>query len=57
LTAAAAHPTDTPSPAGGALLVARDISKRFGALQVLDDVTFQVRRGDAVGVVGPNGAG
>jgi branched-chain amino acid transport system ATP-binding protein len=57
LIASAAHHADTPVGAGEPLLVARDISKRFGALQVLDDVTFQVRRAEAVGVVGPNGAG
>ena len=33
------------------------LSKRFGALTVLDDVDFVVGRDAAVGIVGPNGAG
>lgn len=33
------------------------LSKRFGALTVLDDVDFFVGRDAAVGIVGPNGAG
>jgi branched-chain amino acid transport system ATP-binding protein len=57
LTASVAHQADRPAQAREPLLAARDISKRFGALQVLDDVTLEVRAGDAVGIVGPNGAG
>ncbi|GGN94651.1 ABC transporter ATP-binding protein [Actinoplanes lobatus] len=40
-----------------AALEVRDIGKRFGALTVLDRVSFSVTAGEAVGVVGPNGAG
>jgi branched-chain amino acid transport system ATP-binding protein len=40
-----------------ALLVAEGIRHRFGALTVLDGVTFAVAGGEAVGIVGPNGAG
>jgi branched-chain amino acid transport system ATP-binding protein len=39
------------------VLAAANICKRFGALVVLDDVTFSMRRDQAVGIVGPNGAG
>jgi ATPase subunit of ABC transporter with duplicated ATPase domains len=38
-------------------LVARDISKSFGALEVLDHVSLVVAPGDRVGIVGPNGIG
>jgi len=40
-----------------AALAVRGIGKRFGALTVLDDVSFEVSAGEALGIVGPNGAG
>ncbi len=39
------------------LLRTTDISKRFGALVVLDAVSIEVEPGAALGIVGPNGAG
>ena len=36
---------------------AQGISKRYGELLAVDDVSFQVERGDVVGFLGPNGAG
>jgi ABC-2 type transport system ATP-binding protein len=36
---------------------ARNLVKSFGAKRVLDDLTFEVRPGDVVGVLGKNGAG
>ena len=33
------------------------ISKRFGAIAALTDVSFQVREGEVLGLIGPNGAG
>src|SRR5438309_1828665 len=38
-------------------LIADHISHRFGALDVLDDVSFTVRAGEVVAVVGPSGCG
>jgi ABC-2 type transport system ATP-binding protein len=35
----------------------RNLSKRFGDLTAVDDVSFQVARGDVLGFLGPNGAG
>jgi D-xylose transport system ATP-binding protein len=39
------------------LLEAHGISKRFGAVQALEDVDFEVYAGEVVGLVGDNGAG
>lgn len=39
------------------LLSARGLTKRFGAVTVVDDVTFDVPRGQVLGILGPNGAG
>ena len=38
-------------------LAARNISKSYAAVQVLDDVSLVVAPGDRVGIVGPNGIG
>src|SRR3954454_21966902 len=40
-----------------ALLEVHDISVRFGGVQALDDVTFDVVEGSVTGLIGPNGAG
>jgi branched-chain amino acid transport system ATP-binding protein len=39
------------------LLRTTQISKRFGALVVLDEVSIDIEAGAALGIVGPNGAG
>ena len=35
----------------------RNVSKSFGKVQALDDVSFQVDKGDVFGLIGQNGAG
>jgi len=42
---------------GTTLLAARHISKRFGGVQALDDVTLEVRAGDVHCLAGENGCG
>ncbi len=39
------------------MLTVRDLHKRYGELQALAGVSFDVREGDVVGFLGPNGAG
>jgi branched-chain amino acid transport system ATP-binding protein len=39
------------------LLTVEGVSKRFGALLVIDSLSFEVDAGEALGIVGPNGAG
>jgi ABC-type branched-subunit amino acid transport system ATPase component len=43
--------------AGDALIHARGLTKRFGALTAVDGIDFDVRKGEAFGFLGPNGAG
>ncbi len=38
-------------------LEVRGVSKRFGGVHALDDVSFDVHDGEILGVLGPNGAG
>ena len=40
-----------------ALLQIQGVGKRFGGLQALDQVSFEVQAGQIVGVMGANGAG
>jgi len=41
----------------GPLLMVQGVSKYFGGVQAVRNVTFTVDRGECVGLVGPNGAG
>ena len=39
------------------LLTAENVSKRFGGLTALSDVSISIRQGEIYGLIGPNGAG
>ena len=42
---------------GDAVVVARELVKRFGGFTAVDGLGFSVRRGECFGLLGPNGAG
>jgi branched-chain amino acid transport system ATP-binding protein len=46
------------SPSSSAVMLSLEhVTKRFGGLTAVRDVTLEVRAGDLLGVIGPNGAG
>ena len=50
--------TSRPRPAPGELLLdVRAIRKTFGGLVAVNDISFQIRARQIVGLIGPNGAG
>ena len=49
----AARSGDFPMP----IMVVRDLRKRYGTLQAVDGVSFEVAQGEVFGILGPNGAG
>ncbi|MBO4226836.1 ABC transporter permease subunit [Bradyrhizobium neotropicale] len=53
----AAVPPEVQSRRKAADLVISALSKHFGGLKAIDDVSFAVSRGKIVGLIGPNGAG
>ncbi|HTZ08924.1 MAG TPA: ATP-binding cassette domain-containing protein [Acidimicrobiales bacterium] len=52
-------PPTAPGPASSApvVLSATGLTKRFGGIVAVDDVSFEVRQGETLGLIGPNGAG
>jgi ABC-2 type transport system ATP-binding protein len=42
---------------GGQVIEVRDVSKSYGTVRALDQVSFCVEAGEIVGLLGPNGAG
>ncbi len=44
-------------PRGEVVLDVQGVSKQFGGLIAVNDVSFQVRAGQILGLIGPNGAG
>lgn len=45
------------SPDPPALLTIKDLIKRFGGFRALDGLTFDLKQGEILGLVGPNGSG
>jgi simple sugar transport system ATP-binding protein len=41
----------------GVLLRVENVSKYFGAVKALENISFEVKQGEILGIVGDNGAG
>jgi ABC-type branched-subunit amino acid transport system ATPase component/ABC-type branched-subunit amino acid transport system permease subunit len=55
--AARTQPLRRAGEAGETILSVRGLSKSFGGLRAVQDVSFDVDRGTILGIIGPNGAG
>ncbi|MEO8252534.1 MAG: ATP-binding cassette domain-containing protein, partial [Chloroflexota bacterium] len=53
-SSAAAHRSGV---SGAPIVVARDLRKRYGTLQAVDGISFEIAEGEVFGILGPNGAG
>ncbi len=50
-------PRRAATPEDEVILEVRGLSKSFGGLKAVSDVSFKVRKGAILGIIGPNGAG
>jgi spermidine/putrescine transport system ATP-binding protein len=53
----AANSAQTASPAGGVLLEVRGVAKRFGARDVLKDISLNIASGEFITLLGESGSG
>src|SRR5687768_14274303 len=55
--AAAAVAPEARAPGAGTILTVEGLTKRFGGLTALSEVSFAINSGEIYGLIGPNGAG
>ncbi len=48
---------DIQPPARERLIEVRDLAKHYGSIRAVDGISFEVRRGEVLGFLGPNGTG
>jgi ABC-type branched-subunit amino acid transport system ATPase component/ABC-type branched-subunit amino acid transport system permease subunit len=53
----APRPADATDEADGPLLVVAGLTRRYGGINAVDEVSLAVNAGETVGLIGPNGAG
>jgi ABC-2 type transport system ATP-binding protein len=49
--------TQSPQPPSDAIVALEGVSKRYGRVAAVSDVTLVVQRGEVLGLLGPNGSG
>jgi branched-chain amino acid transport system permease protein len=47
----------TPRVSGKVILAVRNLTKSFGGLKAVQDISFDIAQGSILGIIGPNGAG
>ncbi|MDX1919670.1 MAG: ABC transporter ATP-binding protein [Candidatus Caenarcaniphilales bacterium] len=52
-----AHHDEPANPYDNNVIIADKLTKAFGTKTVVDDVSFQIKRGEIFGFLGPNGSG
>jgi branched-chain amino acid transport system permease protein len=50
-------PRDRSATPGDVILEVHNLSRSFGGLKAVQDVSFKLRRNEILGIIGPNGAG
>ena len=56
-TPSGATPEGSPAPTGPAAIAVHELARRFGQLEAVKAVSFEVAHGELFGFLGPNGAG